>query len=257
MRQVAAICLCLSCIFLELHLLLTCGGLFCCSFVRCDVAIMLSHSCIAFSANAVSASATAILATTSAASAVAPAASAASLAFYAKVNTIVAFLVFCVSSVLVICSCMMAFASDAAVSRSASLFALRSRCRCNSFSMLGNTLCPARCSIRSFAGLSLSGSCLSSMAIIPGVRETGSLMRLPLELLASDTDPSLTLSLLLPLSWLRSSTRDWNLLCCMSLTRVGSTSTLCARLSGEVSLSLRRTYGAARDAGAFPLFWGV
>ena len=82
-------------------------------------------------------------------------------------------------------------------------------------------------------------------------------MRAPLELLAFETNPSLILSLFLVESWLCSSTSGWNLLCCLILMRVGSTSALCARLSGEVSTSLWRGCDVTRATGAFPLLLAV
>jgi hypothetical protein len=65
--------------------------------------------------------------------------------------------------------------------------------------------CLARCYVRSFACLALSGSCLSSMASISGVSDTGSLSLLPREVEASEKDPSMTLSLPRPDSRLCSS----------------------------------------------------
>jgi hypothetical protein len=93
-------------------------------------------------------------------------------------------------------SFLCAAASSAASIRFVSLFALLSKCCCSSSFVDGRTLCPARCSVSSCACFPLSGSsCLSSNASISGVSEIGSLSVLPLELEASEIEPSLTLSL--------------------------------------------------------------
>ncbi len=76
------------------------------------------------------------------------------------------------------------------------------------------------------------------MDSISGVMVTGSLMRLPLELEASETEPSLTLSLPPPASFY-SSTRGWNLLALnLFLILLCSAGALYARLSGGVAPSL-------------------
>jgi len=68
------------------------------------------------------------------------------------------------------------------------------------------------------------------------VRGIGSLLLLPLELEASEIDPSRTMSISASEFALLCSARGWNLLgCCRSLILFGSIKTLYARLSGDVA----------------------
>ncbi len=136
---------------LELQLLLARDCLFRCSFVVFFVYALLAYSCIAFSANVVSAFATADVVAASAASGGAHAANAASLARFAKICKMAAFIAFYVVFACLSCSSLLASASAATKRRSASFFALRSWCYFSSSSVLGRTLCPARCSVSSFA----------------------------------------------------------------------------------------------------------
>ena len=157
------------------------------------------HSCIpSASANASSAFAAddivAPSATILVAYSVALVAIAASFARLANVATTHALCACLRASACLACSCLCAAAFSTPRRRSTSLFALRSSLCWSSSCVDGKILCPARSSVRRCACLPLFGSCLSSIARISGVNEIGSRSMFPLELEASEIEPSLTLS---------------------------------------------------------------
>jgi len=150
------------------------------------------------SAKVASASAVAYFLFASASFVVAPTAIVASFARFENVAMAFACFAYLFASACLTVSCMVDSASIAARSLPASRLALCFKFFCCSSSVDGSVLCHVEYSIKSFACLVLSGSCLSSITSISGVRVTGSLMRLPLELEACATELSLNISLPLP-----------------------------------------------------------
>ncbi len=102
----------------------------------------------------------------------------------------------------------------------------------------------------------LAGSCLSIIASISGASEIGSRSLLPLEVEASEIEPSLTLSLCCTDSWLLPSASGMYVLGCFRcLMRLGLAGAVYAMRSGDVAPSRWRPFGmwdlVARDVPAF------
>jgi len=161
------------------------------------LAVAIVYSCIAIASTiAVSASIAAASTAASAISGVAPTDIAASSARFANLAITLVFCVCCASDACLACFYLSASASFVVSCLSSSRFAFHSRCSCISSCVDDMIRCLAKCSVTSLTYLTLFGSCLPSMVRIYGVSVRGSRILPPRELEASETEPSLILSLL-------------------------------------------------------------